>query len=125
MEIGKVLNAAFEYLEENMVPGMNDLQEIAFFAIKESVMEEAQDLMEAITKNPLYRAIAAIDKNGDVNTDRLCNRVRNAIERKGSVEFDVPLYGRVKFTPEDIDKIEVKINGGNGNEGYQVAGRTY
>jgi hypothetical protein len=125
MEISKVLDAAFEYLEENMVPGMNDLQEIAFFAIKETVVEEAQPLMEAVMKNPLYRAIAAIDKNGDVNTERLCNRVRKAIERKGGAEFDVPLYGKIRFTPEDIDKIEAKLNGGGGNEGYQIAGRAY
>lgn len=125
MEISKVINAAFEYLEENMIPGMNDLQEIAFFAVKESVMEESQNLMEAVTKNPLYRAIAAIDKNGDVDTERLCNRIRKAIERKGSVELDVPLYGKIRFTPEDIDKIEAKLNGGGGNENYQIAGGTY
>ena len=125
MEISKVLDATFEYLEENMVPGMNDLQEIAFFAVKESVMEESQTIMEAVIKNPLYRAIVAIDKNGDVNTERLCNRVRKVIERKGVVELDVPLYGKIGFTPEDIDGIEKKINGGGGNEGYQVAGRAY
>lgn len=125
MEISKVINAAFEYLEENMVPGMNDLQEIAFFAVKESVMEESQNLMDAVTKNPLYRAIAAVDKNGDVDTERLCNRIRKAIERKGGVELDVPLYGKIRFTPEDIDKIEAKLNGGGGNENYQIAGRTY
>lgn len=125
MEISKVINAAFEYLEENMVPGMNDLQEIAFFAVKESVMEESQNLMKAVTKNPLYRAIAAVDKNGNVDTERLCNRIRKAIEHKGGVELDVPLYGKIKFTPEDIDKIEAKLNGGGGNENYQIAGRTY
>ena len=125
MEAIKVLDAVFEYLEENMVPGMNDLQEIAFYTLKETVSDEAETLLETITKNPLSRAIASVDKDGNVNADRLLNRVRKVFERKGVVEIKVPLYGNLKFTPEDIDNIAKKLNGGVRNEGYQITGRTY
>ena len=125
MEASKVLNAVFEYLEENMVPGMNDLQEIAFYTIKETVSEEAEKLLESVTKNPLTRAVVSIDKDGNVDTERLFNRLHRVIERKGVVEMEVPLYGNLKFTPEDIDKIAVKLNGGGVHEGYQITGRAY
>ena len=125
MEACKVLSAVFEYLEENMVPGMNDLQEIAFYTIKETVSEEAEKLLESVTKNPLIRAVVSIDKDGNVDTERLFNRLHRVIERKGVVEIKVPMYGSLKFTPEDIDKIAEKLNGGGVNEGYQITGRTY
>ena len=115
MEASKVLNAVFGYLEENMVPGMNDLQEIAFYTIKETVAEETEKLLESVTKNPLTRAVVSIDKDGNVDTERLFNRLHRVIERKGVVEMEVPLYGNLKFTPEDVDKIAEKLNGGGGN----------
>lgn len=125
MEADKVINAIFKYLEKNMVPGMNDLQEVAFYAIKEAVDEEVESLVEIIKSKPLMRAVLAVDKAGDVDIEKLANRVRKGIEAKGGVSVDVPLYGPVRFVPDDIDNILIELKENGNDENYQNLGRTY
>lgn len=125
MEANKVINAIFKYLEKNMVPGMNDLQEVAFYAIKEAMDEEVESLVEIIKSKPLIRAVIAVDKTGDVDIEKLANRVRKGMEAKGGVSFDVPLYGPVRFVPDDIDNILIELKENANNENYQNIGRTY
>lgn len=125
MDARKVIDAFFGYLEKNMVPGMNGLQEIAFYSVKEAIDEEADGLIDMIKSKPLVRAMAAIDKDGDVDVDKLANRIRKGLESKGCLEIDIPLYGPVRFVPEDIDNILGELKEVERNEGYQNIGRTY
>lgn len=125
MDAKKVIETIFKYLEKNMVPGMNGLQEIAFYAVREAVDDEADHLIELIKAKPLVRAIAAIDKDGSVDVEKLANRVRKGIEAKGSLTTDIPLYGPVKFVPEDIDNILADLKEVERNENHQNFGRAY
>lgn len=125
MDAKKVIDAFFGYLEKNMVPGMNALQEIAFYSVKEAIDEEADGFIDTIKNKPLVRAMAAIDKEGDVDVDKLANRIRKGLESKGILEIDIPLYGPVRFVPEDIDNILGELKEVERNEGYQNIGRTY
>lgn len=125
MDAKKVIDAFFGYLEKNMVPGMNALQEIAFYSVKEAIDEEADGFIDTIKNKPLVRAMAAIDKDGNVDVDKLANRIRKGLESKGSLEIDIPLYGPVRFVPEDIDNILGELKEAERNEGYQNFGRTY
>lgn len=125
MKAVTVIDSVFKYLEANMVPGMNDLQEIAFYSIKEAVLDEADTLLETVNKNPLLRAVLAIDKDGNVDPEKLASRIKKGIERKGSVTFDIPMYGPVRFVAEDIDNILGTIMEVGHSENYQITGRTY
>lgn len=111
MKFHAVVTTVMKYLEGQMVPGMNELQEFAFYALWESVNDEATSWAELLSSNPALRAITAIDKDGNVDVDKLIARVRKALERKGKLTVDVPCYGAVCFTPADIDEIGVMLKG--------------
>ena len=125
MDAKKVVETIFKYLESNMVPGMSGLQEIAFYAVREAIDDEAENLIETIKAKPLARAIVAIDKDGNVDVEKLASRVRKGIEAKGSLTIDIPLYGNICFVPSDIDKILSDLKEVERNENYQIAGRAY
>lgn len=125
MQAKTIINTVFKYLEKNMVPGMSGLQEIAFYTIREALDDEAENVIEIIKNKPVVRAIAAIDKDGDVDVEKLANRIRKGMEAAGGLTFDVPLYGSVRFVPEDIDNILVELKEVSYNEGYKNIGRTY
>ena len=125
MDAKKVVETIFKYLEVNMVPGMSGLQEIAFYAVREAIDDEAETLIETIKAKPLARAIVAIDKDGNVDVEKLASRVRKGIEAKGSLTIDIPLYGNICFVPSDIDKILSDLKEVERNENYQNAGRAY
>lgn len=124
MEARKVLEAVFKYLENNIAPGMSDLQEILFYAVREAMIDEYDTVMNSVTSNPFLRAVVAMDKDGNVEVEKLADRVRKAIERKGSITFDVPMYGKLKFVPDDIDNVLMLLKEDT-NESYQVTGRPY
>ena len=125
MDAKKVVETIFKYLESNMVPSMSGLQEIAFYAVREAIDDEAETLIETIKAKPLARAVVAIDKDGNVDVEKLASRVRKGIEAKGSLTIDIPLYGNICFVPSDIDKILSDLKEVERNENYQNAGRTY
>lgn len=125
MDAKKVIDATFKYLEKNMVPGMSGFQEIAFYFAKETLSDEADNILETIKRNPLARAFVAIDKDGNVDVDKLAHRVRKVIEAKGSWTIDIPLYGPVSFVSEDIDNILLELKETGVNENYQITGRAY
>ena len=125
MDAKKVVETIFKYLEVNMVPGMSGLQEIAFYAVREAIDDEAETLIETIKAKPLARTIVAIDKDGNVDVEKLASRVRKGIEAKGSLTIDIPLYGNICFVPSDIDNILSDLKEVERNENYQNAGRAY
>ena len=67
----------------------------------------------------MLRAVLTIDKDGNVDPEKLANRIKKGIERKGSVTFDIPMYGPVRFVTEDIDNILGTIMEVGRNENYQ------
>lgn len=111
MEFSKVVNTIMKYLEGQMVPGMTELQEFAFYALWESVNDEASSWQDLLTANPVLRAVVAIDKSGNVDVDKLISRAKKSLDRQGKLTVDVPLYGAVCFTPTDIDEIGVMLRG--------------
>ena len=125
MEAQKVISVFFGYLERNMVPGMSDLQEIAFYAVKEAMDEEADGLIEMIKSKPLVRAVVAVYKDGNVDIEKLACRIRKGLEKTGGASVNIPLYGPIRFVPEDIDNILSELKEVSYNENYQNAGRTY
>ena len=125
MNAKKVVNTVFNYLEKNMVPGMNNLQEIAFYTVKEAINDEADNVIEMVKSKPFVRALAAINSEGDVDVEKLANRVRKGIEAKGYLSFDIPMYGPVRFVPGDIDNILMELKEAAHNENYQNIRGTY
>ena len=125
MEAHKVITTLFGYLEKNMVPGMSGLQEVAFYAIRETVCEEMGHILETAKNKPLVRAFVALDKDGNVDVEKLANRLRKGIECKGSLSVDIPLYGSVRFVPEDIDNILRELKEAENGENHQAIGRPY
>lgn len=109
MEAKLVLDHVFKYLEKNMVPTMNPAQEFAFYAVWESVKDESDGLISRLTENPVTRALAAIDKDGNVDTDKLVSRLTKAFEKKGKLQVNVPMFGPVTFLPEDLNAVADSI----------------
>lgn len=123
MKISKAVDATLTYLEKQMTPGMSDFQEVLFYTFAETVREETDTLVETMSKSPFVRALLAVDKDGNVDTDKLISRIKKGMDRRGGFSVDVPLYGPVRFLPEDIDNIANLLTEEDEHENYQGFGR--
>jgi hypothetical protein len=91
------------YIDQEIYGNLNDLQEILARIVIGRINSSSEDIKTMLMSNGFLKTLAIIDSDGMVDVDRLMQDIRREIERKGSIEFDVPMIGRLKFTPADVD----------------------
>ena len=111
MKFEKVINGIVKYIDRNICPNMNDLQEIGYRAMCSRVLDNTDQYQEMLSKNAFVKTFAVIDESGDVDVDGLIKAIRDPIAKKGKVKIKVPFYGSFTFTPEDIDELHRTIKG--------------
>ena len=51
-----------------------------------------------------------------VDVEGLCGDIKRELSRKGKVALSVPMFGKLTFTPSDVDKLHNIIKGDGINE---------
>ena len=117
MKIEKALNVLIRYIDKNIVPHMNSLQQVGYSTIAETLRSGSASLSEYLSKNFFLRMLLAIDEGGNINADRLISSLRRVISKNGFIEFDVPMYGKFIIKNEDINEIARFMMEENNDEG--------
>ena len=104
-----VLNGINRYINDEIYKNLNDLQEVlARFAIGR-INAGSENIKAFLINNGFAMTFGIIDGDGMVDIDGLLGDLRNEIERKGKIEFTVPMIGKMKFTAADIDQLRSYI----------------
>lgn len=112
IKFDNVITGLINYANENLLPGMNDLQEIGARLILAEIYERREVLKAELIKNGVVKTFGIMDSDGDLDIERLMNRLKTEIQNKGKLEISVPMYGKFIFKPEDIDMIYEYISKG-------------
>ena len=110
MKYDKVINGISKYIAVEMYPALNDWQEIFARMIVSRAMSNQERIRKAITNNPLAKALAIVDENGDIDIDTLIKDLKTQIAEKGNVEIRLPMFGKFTFTANDVDKLYKMIS---------------
>ena len=105
VSLDKVMDAVFKFAEEEIFPGMKELQEIGARAAAAWVFESADAALSLIVENKFARAFGFIDGERNIDAVRALKYLQAQIARKQKVTISIPLLGVFTFVPEDIDKI--------------------
>jgi hypothetical protein len=103
MKYNKVIEGLIRYVDDEILPKMNDNQQTGYVIACEILQDDTTK--EKLSGNMLIRSFLSMDKSGDINVDRLFNHLKASVQRKGSLVLNVPLYGKMTFVESDIDKI--------------------
>ena len=109
MEFEKVLNGILKYINQEVMVGMNDWQEMLARIAISRMIGDSHKLKETLASNGYVRTFGIMDRDGNVDVDGLMHDIREQIERKGKVSFEIPLMGKFTFTPDDVDRLHEKI----------------
>jgi hypothetical protein len=97
------------YIAQEIYGNLNSVQEMLARIVIGRIKSNADGIKSFLMSNGFVRTLCIIDSEGMVDVDRLLQDIRREIERKGSIEFNVPMIGKMKFTPADVDVLHNMI----------------
>lgn len=99
----KVIDGVSNYIDSNIYSGMNDLQEFIARIVVGRVIDNSAEIKSALANNGVIRTFGFIDEEGMIDVDHLMSDIKNEIRRKGEIHISIPMFGKLKFVPEDVD----------------------
>ena len=116
MQFEHVINGILKYIDKEIYPGMNDLQEIGARLFISRIVNNSGKLKDFLTNNSFVRTFAIIDDSGEVDVDGLFQDIIEQVDKKGKIEFSIPMFGRFKFATKDFENLYKTIKG----DSYEV-----
>lgn len=109
MEFNKVINGIIKYIDREIIPSMNEWQEVVARIAMSRFVNNSNVLKDGLTNNSFVRTFAIIDDNGNVDVNGLANDLKEQIRKKGKIEFTLPIFGTFRFVEADIEKLRLVI----------------
>lgn len=103
--VEQVIEGLSRYIDKNIYKGMNDVQELVARIVVGRAIQRSESIKDALVGNGFIRTFGIIDGDGMVDVDGIVHDLAKQISNKGSIELSIPMFGKLKFMPEDIDEI--------------------
>lgn len=114
IEFNKVMEGIAKYLDKEIYSGMNDIQEVVARIAVGRVLGNKDNVKAMLYGNPIVRSLMIIDDDGMVDIEKILADLKAEISKKGSISIQIPWFGKMKFMPEDVDKLYNEIMHGGG-----------
>lgn len=101
-----VVDGLNRYIDKEIYNNLNSVQEIMARFVVGRISQNAEGIKREFMSNGFLRTLCIVDSDGMVDVDQLLSDIRREIERKGVLEIDIPMIGRLKFTPQDVDVLK-------------------
>lgn len=108
----KVIDGTVDYIAEELLTRMNDVQEFAARVLIGRVVNNQERIKDALVSNGFIRTFGIIDSEGAVDVEGLARDIKREIARKEKITLSIPMFGKMTFHPEDVDALYKKITGG-------------
>ena len=105
MKIEKVIDGLIKYIDKHVLPQMTALQEVGYLTVSEAIRNDVSAIEQLISNNIFAKMLFSADRNGEVSLERLVSGLRKVIAKKGSVTFNIPMYGNFTLNDSDITEI--------------------
>lgn len=112
VEFNRVIDGLARYLNNNFYSKLNDWQEIVARLAVGRIIGNPETLKQSLAANGIVRTFAVMDSEGNVDLEPIMRDLKREIERKGKITFEIPMFGKISFLPQDIDEIYREITGG-------------
>ena len=108
----QILDGLARYLNKNFYSNLNDWQEIVARLADGRIIGNPETLKQSLQANGIIRTFAVMDSEGNVELEPLMRDLRKEIERKGKMTVEIPMFGKISFTGEDVTELYREITGG-------------
>ena len=106
-----VIDGLNKYIDREIYRNLNELQEFVARLVVGRVNQGSEAIKVSLMNNGFIRTMCIIDTDGMVDIDSVLQDVRREIERKGSLQFEIPFIGKLTFCPSDVEVLREYICG--------------
>lgn len=106
-----VVDGINRYLDKEIYRNLNDLQEFAARLVVGRINQNSEALKTALMNNGFVRTMCIIDSDGMVDIETILQEVKREVERKGTLQVEIPMVGKLTFCPADVDVLRDQIYG--------------
>ena len=104
-----VVDGINRYLDREIYKNLNDLQEFVARLTVGRINQNMDAIKTSLMANGFIRTMGVIDHDGMVDVDSILQEVRKELERKGSIQFEIPMIGKFTFHPADVEVLREYI----------------
>ena len=108
----QILDGLARYMNKYFYSNLNDWQEIVARLAVGRIIGNPETLKQSLQANGIIRTFAVMDSEGNVDLEPLMRDLRKEIERKGKMTVEIPMFGKISFTGEDVTELYREITGG-------------
>ena len=112
VSFNQVLDGLARYLNKNFYPNLDDFREVVARIAVGRILQNPENLKQSLSGNGIIRTFAIMNSDGDIDLEPIMRDLRKEIERKGKMTVEIPMFGKISFTGEDISEIYREITGG-------------
>lgn len=106
-----VLDGLNRYIDKEIYGNLSDLQEILARLTVGRINQNAESIKNFLMTNGFCKTLCLVDSEGMVDIDRLLQDLKREIDRKGSIQVEIPMIGKLTFRAVDIDVLQNEIGG--------------
>ena len=108
----QILDGLARYMNKYFYSNLNDWQEIVARLAVGRIIGNPETLKQSLQANGIIRTFAVMDSEGNVELEPIMRDLRKEIERKGKMTVEIPMFGKISFTGEDLTELYREITGG-------------
>lgn len=109
MDYDRVAKGIVAFIDKEIFPRMNPLQEIAGRIVVSRLYDNREGIKETIKGNPVLKSIFFTSDGEEVDADGLLRDLKTQINSKGKIEFEIPMFGKFTFVGSDLDTLHRHI----------------
>ena len=112
MDYDAVVNGIVAYINKEILPAMTDWQEMLARVAMSRMLQSKDTYKTALVNNTFLQTFGFVSADGKVDVDGIASSLKEQIAEKGKIEVSLPVFGKLWFTPDDVDKLYRYITGG-------------
>lgn len=106
MEFDRVFNGLIKYINKEMFPGFNDVQDVVARIALRRLVERKQAIKSTLTGSGILKTFAIIDDSGNVDVDSLMEDIKREIRERQKLSIKIPMFGTFTFVESDVDVLK-------------------
>ena len=107
----QIVNGLMRYTDREIIPKMGTAGKWIIGTAAGMIGKRAGTIANGLQTNSIAKMIGAVNDDGLFDIDLIAEHMRNAADKYGNMQIELPMMGTMTFTSDDVEKAKRYIKG--------------